>query len=87
MEVVGQFNNSFIVCRLGDDLYILDQHACNEKYNYEQLMNDTRINGQRLIQSNWIRPSIVDPSRWNCRLTRSMSSFTIQTPSRTTDSR
>ena len=69
MEVVGQFNNSFIVCRLGDDLYILDQHACNEKYNYEQLMNDTRINGQRLIQSNWIRPSIVDPSRWNCRLT------------------
>lgn len=50
MEVVGQFNNSFIICRLGDDLYILDQHACNEKYNYEQLMNDTKINGQRLIQ-------------------------------------
>ena len=81
MEVVGQFNNSFIVCRLGDDLYILDQHACNEKYNYEQLMNDTRINGQRLIQLNCLCPFTVDPSHWNCLLTKSTSSSTIQTPS------
>lgn len=81
MEVVGQFNNSFIICQLGDDLYILDQHACNEKYNYEQLMNDTKINGQRLIQWNCFVSSIVDPSHWNCLQIKNTSSFTIQIPS------
>ena len=81
MEVVGQFNNSFIICRLGDDLYILDQHACNEKYNYEQLMNDTKINGQRLIQWNCLVSSIVDPSHWTCLRTRNTSSSTTQTSS------
>ena len=81
MEVVGQFNNSFIICRLRDDLYILDQHACNEKYNYEQLMNDTKINGQRLIQWNRFVPSIIDLSHWNCLRTKNTSSSTTQTPS------
>ena len=50
MEIVGQFNNSFILCRLGEDLYILDQHACDEKFNYESLMKSVVIQSQRLIQ-------------------------------------
>lgn len=37
MEIHGQFNHGFIVASLGDDLYIIDQHASDEKYNYEQL--------------------------------------------------
>ena len=50
MDVVGQFNKSFILCRLNNDLYILDQHACDEKFNYEELMRDEVIHSQRLIQ-------------------------------------
>ena len=50
MEVIGQFNNSFILCQLNRELYILDQHACDEKSNYEELMKDVVIHSQRLIQ-------------------------------------
>ena len=32
MIILGQFNVGFIVTYLRGDLYILDQHACDEKY-------------------------------------------------------
>jgi DNA mismatch repair protein PMS2 len=32
MTVLGQFNLGFIVAKFRGDLYILDQHACDEKY-------------------------------------------------------
>jgi DNA mismatch repair protein PMS2 len=32
MKVLGQFNLGFIIARLEDDLFILDQHACDEKF-------------------------------------------------------
>lgn len=32
MEIVGQFNLGFIIARVNDELYILDQHACDEKF-------------------------------------------------------
>ena len=38
MEVLGQFNMGFIIARLGDDLYILDQHACDEKVLCDGMM-------------------------------------------------
>lgn len=50
MEVLGQFNNSFILCSLRNDLYILDQHACDEKHNYELLLDNVVINTQTLIR-------------------------------------
>ena len=50
MKIIGQFNSSFILCRLGEDLYILDQHACDEKVNYESLMKNVVIQSQKLIQ-------------------------------------
>ena len=37
MQVIGQFNKGFIIGKYKDDLFILDQHACDEKYNYETL--------------------------------------------------
>ena len=49
MEVLGQFNMGFIIARLGDDLYILDQHACDEKYRYETLQRSTNIGTQPLV--------------------------------------
>ena len=50
MSIVGQFNLGFILTRLDDDLYILDQHACDEKYNYEQLKRNTILHEQKLIR-------------------------------------
>lgn len=59
MEVVGQFNRGFIVARFSkigregvgatDDLFIIDQHAADEKYNFEMLQTTTRLDSQRLF--------------------------------------
>ena len=37
MRVVGQFNLGFLVTQLGRDLFLIDQHATDEKYNFERL--------------------------------------------------
>jgi len=50
MEVVGQFNKGFIVARIDGDLFILDQHACDEKVNFERLQRTTVIKQQPLIR-------------------------------------
>jgi DNA mismatch repair protein PMS2 len=34
MKIIGQFNLGFIIAELRGDLYILDQHACDEKFRY-----------------------------------------------------
>ena len=49
MRVIGQFNLGFIIAQLGEDLFIVDQHATDEKYNYERLQAETVIKRQRLI--------------------------------------
>ncbi|WVW82358.1 hypothetical protein I302_104365 [Kwoniella bestiolae CBS 10118] len=63
MEVLGQFNKGFIIARLQhppstgneqdqgtDDLFIIDQHASDEKFNFETLQRTTVIKGQALIK-------------------------------------
>ncbi|KAF8500788.1 MutL C terminal dimerization domain-containing protein, partial [Russula emetica] len=59
MEVVGQFNRGFIITRLSkiggeglsatDDLFVVDQHAADEKYNFETLQATMRLECQRLF--------------------------------------
>lgn len=49
MEVVGQFNLGFIVAKLNKDLFIVDQHAADEKYNFETLQRTTRLQPQKLV--------------------------------------
>lgn len=50
MTVVGQFNMGFILARSQTgNLWIFDQHACDEKYNFEKLCNETVIHEQTLI--------------------------------------
>jgi len=59
MDIVGQFNLGFIVVRrrkagqdMGamDDLFIVDQHAADEKYNFETLQATTKIDSQKLFR-------------------------------------
>ncbi len=68
MRVIGQFNLGFILavrpanpalagtekCKQ-DELFIIDQHASDEKYNFERLQAETIVSNQRLV-----RPVILD---------------------------
>jgi len=49
MRVIGQFNLGFIVCELGGSMFIIDQHAADEKNNYEDLTKRTEIKCQPLV--------------------------------------
>ena len=49
MEILGQFNLGFIIVRLNDDLFIVDQHASEEKYYFETLQRETVMQSQRLV--------------------------------------
>ncbi|CAB3259709.1 unnamed protein product [Arctia plantaginis] len=49
MKVVGQFNLGFIITRLEDDLFIIDQHATDEIYNFETLQKTTELTSQKLV--------------------------------------
>jgi len=46
---LGQFNHGFIISRLHGDLFIIDQHATDEKYNFEMLQQHTVIKRQALL--------------------------------------
>lgn len=49
MEIIGQFNLGFIICKLDQDLFIVDQHATDEKYNFEILQKTTVLKRQKLV--------------------------------------
>ena len=49
LEILGQFNLGFILARLGNDLFIIDQHASDEKFNFERLTKTTQLNRQPLL--------------------------------------
>ncbi|XP_071813914.1 mismatch repair endonuclease PMS2-like [Apostichopus japonicus] len=62
MEILGQFNLGFIITRLADDLFIIDQHATDEKYNFETLQKNTVLQGQKLIQPMALELTAVNES-------------------------
>lgn len=56
MHVVGQFNLGFILALrparssgTSDELFIIDQHASDEKSNFERLQSTTIVQNQRLV--------------------------------------
>ncbi|XP_045451026.1 mismatch repair endonuclease PMS2 [Melitaea cinxia] len=49
MSIVGQFNLGFIITKLEDDLFIIDQHATDEIYNFETLQKTTELTSQKLV--------------------------------------
>jgi DNA mismatch repair protein PMS2 len=59
MKIDAQFNQGFILATrsadpaseaAGDELFIIDQHASDEKYNFERLQASTIVQSQRLVQ-------------------------------------
>lgn len=51
MKVIGQFNKGFIIVYKEDtgDLLIVDQHASDEKFNFENLLANTTFKDQPLV--------------------------------------
>ncbi|KAI9479917.1 ATP-binding mismatch repair protein [Coemansia sp. RSA 989] len=60
MSIIGQFNRGFIIAQRHQDLYIIDQHASDEKYNFEQLQQQAVISSQQLIHPQTLQLSVVD---------------------------
>jgi DNA mismatch repair ATPase MutL len=53
MRIVGQFNRGFIITQLhrkqSFDLFIVDQHASDEKYRFERLSGELKVTAQPLV--------------------------------------
>jgi DNA mismatch repair protein PMS2 len=60
MEVIGQFNLGFIIARFGADLFIIDQHAADEKFNFEKLYKTAVLDSQALINPIPVELSLQD---------------------------
>ncbi|KAF8577108.1 hypothetical protein K439DRAFT_1365464 [Ramaria rubella] len=68
MGILGQFNLGFIITRrftplrrdAADDLFIVDQHAADEKYNFETLQQTTKIESQKLFQPRALELTAAD---------------------------
>lgn len=46
MNIIGQFNKGFILAELNQEVFIIDQHAADEKKNYESFLNNIKIDKQ-----------------------------------------
>ncbi|XP_066496461.1 mismatch repair endonuclease PMS2 [Tiliqua scincoides] len=62
MDIIGQFNLGFIIAKLNSDLFIIDQHASDEKYNFEMLQAHTVLQGQKLILPQILNLTAVNES-------------------------
>ncbi|GEQ70700.1 hypothetical protein JCM33374_g4379 [Metschnikowia sp. JCM 33374] len=60
MDIVGQFNSGFIIVTHENKLFIVDQHASDEIYNYERLMSDLTLNPQPLVVPQVLELSPID---------------------------
>ena len=66
LKIIGQFNKGFIVCTLNkQDLFIIDQHACNERYNLERFTTLLKIDSQPLM-----KPIVTEIARDSLQLIR-----------------
>ncbi|KAE8148369.1 serine incorporator-domain-containing protein [Aspergillus avenaceus] len=70
MRIVGQFNLGFILATRSstgnsndvskDELFIIDQHASDEKFNFERLQAETVVQNQRLVQPKQLNLTAVE---------------------------
>ncbi|RDA88967.1 hypothetical protein CP532_0710 [Ophiocordyceps camponoti-leonardi (nom. inval.)] len=73
MRIVGQFNKGFIIAvrpadhqnmensrARHDELFIIDQHASDEKYNFERLQSSTLLQSQALVVPKSLRLTALE---------------------------
>ena len=52
LNIIGQFNLGFIVTELKGKLYLIEQHAANEKFNYESKLKNISLSSNKLTSSS-----------------------------------
>ncbi|KAG7825029.1 hypothetical protein KL909_001321 [Ogataea angusta] len=64
MQVIGQFNLGFILVTKQDNsgthLFIIDQHASDEKYNFERYQTETVFSNQPLVIPQQLHLNVID---------------------------
>lgn len=50
MKVIGQFNSGFIIAQLDSDVFIVDQHAADERYNFEKVCAELELKPQKCVK-------------------------------------
>ncbi|KAK5633118.1 hypothetical protein RRF57_008832 [Xylaria bambusicola] len=75
MKIIGQFNLGFVLASRpaednsfdtpsgsgrDDELFIIDQHATDEKYNFERLQASTVVQSQRLVHPKMLELTAVE---------------------------
>lgn len=65
MHIVGQFNLGFILALRPSssspaELFIIDQHASDEKYNFERLQSSTVVQNQRLVHPRTLHLTAIE---------------------------
>lgn len=62
MKIIGQFNKGFIITKLDSDLFIIDQHATDEKYNYEIMQQNDVLEMQKMIHPVCLNLTAINES-------------------------
>ena len=68
LDIIGQFNKGFIICQLKDEpdkLFVVDQHAADEKATFENLLGNYKLGKQVLsnpiqIEFTFSQSSIIE---------------------------
>lgn len=62
INIIGQYNNTYILVENENNLEIIDQHIADERYIYEKLKSEKTVNSQLLIISDIlsVEPSDID---------------------------
>lgn len=50
MRIIGQFNKGFIITEIGSTLFVVDQHASDERRNFDELLESMQLDCQPLIK-------------------------------------
>lgn len=76
MRIIGQFNLGFILAYRRasqtdavDQIFVIDQHAADEKFNFEHLSQTTNLAPQRLVQAKTLELSAQDEEILLCNPT------------------
>ena len=65
LRAIGQIDNTYIIAEGEDGMYILDQHACHEKINYEKIIQS--IGSNMLDMQLLMEPYLIDISSLKTR--------------------
>jgi len=50
MRIIGQFNCGFVIAQLNGDVFIIDQHAADERYNFEKVCAELVLKPLKCVQ-------------------------------------